>query len=188
MFDSLEQKVIPFVVDHHDEDTSMLQEFFQGESSEELVNEASYFGRKLVTDIRVPGRIGNEKFFSFWKNELKASDFVLDTISKGYKFPFHEIPPGGVHPNNKSMLKEKDFAFAELMRLEKLGCITRVQDAPYLCLPLSVVFSKKLRLVVDASRHLNPYMIDRKVRLEGLDLRTQLLQYGDFQTKTDLCG
>ena len=73
------------------------------------------------------------------------------------------------------MLKESDFAYSELLRLESLGCIERVSEQPYLCLPLSVVFSKKLRLVVDASRHLNPYIVDRKVKLEGLDSRKKKL-------------
>ena len=44
-----------------------------------------------TTDIRVSGRIGNPEFFPFWRDELKASDFVLSTISEGYKFPFSSI-------------------------------------------------------------------------------------------------
>ena len=75
---------------------------------------------------------------------------------------------------------------SELLRLESLGCITRSRVQPYLCLPLSVVFSKKLRLVVDASRHLNPYMSDRKIKLEDLNAREQILSPGDFQSKQDL--
>lgn len=39
---------------------------------------------------------------------------------------------------------------------------------------------------MDASRGLNPYLLDRKIRLEGLDVREQILQPGDFQTKQDL--
>ena len=151
-----------------------------------LVNNGNYEGRKLVTDVRVPGRIGNPKFFPFWRDELKASPFILSTISEGYKLPFESIPPPGIYQNNKSMLRESDFAFTELLRLEQLGCISRVESAPYLCLPLSVVFSKKLRLVVDASRHLNPYLEDRKVKLEDLSLREKILQQNDFQTKLDL--
>ena len=47
-------------------------------------------GKQLSTDIRVPGRIGNEAFFPFWRDVLKAPQFVLDTISEGYKFPFND--------------------------------------------------------------------------------------------------
>ena len=120
-----------------------------------LANEMSYAGKKLTTDKRVPGRINNSDFFSFWENELKASPFVLNTLKDGYRFPFHEIPPSGIACNNRSALKERDFVKAELPRLEALGCIEKVTKRPYLVLPLSVVFSKKLRLVVDASRGLN---------------------------------
>ena len=151
-----------------------------------LINNASYAGRKLTTDIRVPGRIGNPEFFPFWRDELKASEFVLSTISEGYKFPFSSIPPSSFCANNKSMLTQSDFAFEELLRLEKLGCISRTKEQPYLVLPLSVVFSKKLRLLVDASRHLNPFLADRKVKLEDLNVREQILLKNDFQTKIDL--
>ena len=151
-----------------------------------LINDSQHVGAKLVTDTRVPGRLSNPEFYDFWKNELQASEFVLDTIRNGYKFPFVSEPPPGICRNNKSMLKNKEFAYKELLRLESLGCISRVEEQPYLCLPLSVVYSKKLRLVVDGSRHLNPYLEDRKIKLEGLDVGEQLLQQNDFQCKADL--
>ena len=75
---------------------------------------------------------------------------------------------------------------AELIRLEQLGCIERVPERPFIVLPLSVVFSKKLRLVVDASRGLNPFLMDRKVKLETLDRAEQVVKEGDWQTKQDL--
>ena len=151
-----------------------------------LVNNASYAGRKLTTDRRVPGRIGNKQFFPFWRDILQAPPFVLTTLAEGYKFPFSSYPPPSFCKNNNSMLTQKDFALTELLRLEQLGCISRVDKQPYICLPLSVVFSKKLRLLVDASRHLNPYLEDRKIKLEDLDVRKNLLKHNDFQTKIDL--
>ena len=144
------------------------------------VNETAYSGKKLTTNSLVPGRLSNPKFFSFWKDELLADEFVLDTIKNGYKFPFSSAPPSSFCPNNKSMLVNSEFAYAELLRLESLGCISRVEEQPFICLPLSVVFIKKLRLVVDASRHLNPYLQDRKIKLEGLEVRESLLQKGDL--------
>ena len=39
---------------------------------------------------------------------------------------------------------------------------------------------------MDASRHLNPFLEDKKIKLEGLDVREQILRHGDFQTKADL--
>ena len=67
-----------------------------------------------------------------------------------------------------------------------MGCIERVTERPYICLPLSVVFSKKLRLLVDASRHLNPFIMDRKVKLETLEQSEKLVQLNDYQMITDL--
>lgn len=151
-----------------------------------LVNEAEYVGRRLSTDVRVPGRIGDPKYFNFWKDDLKAGKFILDTISEGYKFPFESIPPPNFCKNNRSCLDNRTFVFAELLRLEALGCIKRVSKQPYVTLPLSVVFSKKLRVVVDASRHLNPYLLDRKVKLESLDICEQSVQQNDWQVVTDL--
>ena len=45
-----------------------------------LVNNAEYAGRKLSTNVRVPGRISDPKYFDFWKDTLLASDFILDTV------------------------------------------------------------------------------------------------------------
>ena len=166
-----------FVVDCLDEETV---------SASVSTNESSYSGKKLSTNSLVPGRLSDPKFYEFWKNDLNADDFVLKTVSEGYQFPLISEPPSSFCENNKSMLKESDFALTELLRLEKLGCIKRVSERPYLTLPLSVVFSKKLRLVVDASRHLNPFIEDRKIKLEGLDAREKILIQGDYQTKCDL--
>ena len=66
-----------------------------------LVNEAAYLGKRLTTDARVPGRIGREEFYDFWKNELKASPFVLDTLRRGYGFPFKQRPPASMVANNR---------------------------------------------------------------------------------------
>jgi len=35
-----------------------------------------------------PGLIHEECFFDFWKDELKANDWVLNTLKKGYMIPF----------------------------------------------------------------------------------------------------
>ena len=151
-----------------------------------LVNNSNYVGKKLSTDSRVPGRIGKPEYFDYWRDTLKASDYILSVLQEGYKFPFDAIPPESYCRNNKSFLQNRDFGYAELLRLEALGCITRVSSKPYLVLPLSVVFSKKLRLVVDASRHLNPYIKDLKIKLEDLDVGEQMIKPGDYQTTADL--
>ena len=79
-----------------------------------------------------------------------------------------------------------DFVRAEVLRLEKLGCIERVSTKPRCILPLSSVFSKKKRVVVDASRHLNPYLRHRKVRLNDLRDIPNLVRPDDFLMSEDL--
>ena len=79
-----------------------------------------------------------------------------------------------------------DFVRSEVLRLEKLGCIERVSTKPHCILPLSSVFSKKKRVVVDASRHLNPYLRHRKVRLNDLRDVPFLVKPGDHMMAEDL--
>ena len=123
-----------------------------------LCNETNYIGKKLTTNTKVPGGIKNPDFFNFWKNDLKAGNFQLSVISEGYKIPFDAFPPESCEKINKSALREPLFAKAELDRLESLGCIYKVKEKPQVVNPLSVVMSKKFRLVVDAPRALNSFI------------------------------
>ena len=143
-------------------------ECLQGEEHilKTLQNDSHYVGRKLVTDIRVPGNIHRDAYRDFWIHELRPSSFVLDVIETGYKLPFKENPPPSFEGNNFSARRDKDFVRSEVKRLESLGCVEKVFEKPYLVLPLSSVFSKKKRLVVDASRALNPFLKHRRVRLQ----------------------
>ena len=133
-----------------------------------LENEADYIGRRLTTDRQVPGNIHKLKYRDFWKDVIKPSKLVWDTITEGYKLPFHTIPPPSYEKNNKSAREDMDFVRLEVKRLEALGCIEKVQNRPRCVLPLSSVFSKKKRLVVDGSRCLNPFLEHRRVRLQDL--------------------
>ena len=152
---------------------------------ESIENEANYVGRRLVTNVEVPGNIHKESFRTFWEETLQPTEMVRDTVRRGYALPFREIPPPSHEPNNKSARHDMSFVRAEVRRLEKLGCIYKVTEKPYLLLPLSSIFSKKKRLVVDASRGeskrifcellmlrmlqfsaLNPFLLDRQVRLQ----------------------
>ena len=138
---------------------------FQFEEGEEVLacSLVNYLGKQLSTNKLVPGRIGDPQFYPFWRDILKAPEFVLSTIRGGYIIPFLSEPPSSFLVNNSSCLKNSDFAFKELLRLEELGVISRVPVQPYIVLPLSVMYSKKLRLVVDASRTLNPWVQDRHI-------------------------
>ena len=173
----LAPSIVTLDIDCHEADNSMLGQ---------LTNDASYVGRRLSTDTRVPGHIHRPEFRQFWEDVLQPDEYVMGVIRDGYRLPFYEIPPPGFHPNNKSAREDHTFVLAELRRLESLGCIKRVSKQPYLVLPLSSVFSKKKRLVVDGSRHLNPYLLKRRVRLSDLRDVPDLVKEGMIFTCHDL--
>ena len=74
---------------------------------------------------------------------------MIDTLVNGYSLPFESEPPPSFEKNNSSALKDMEFVRKEVERLEQLGCIQKVNYRPRCILPLSSVFSKKKRLVVD---------------------------------------
>ena len=53
-------------------------------------------------------------------------------------------------------------------------------------LPLTAVFSNKIGLVVDASRHLNDYVTKESTKLEDLKVFPTVMEAGDFCTVDDL--
>ena len=147
-------------IECHDSDEKLVE-------SLSLSNDTVYIGRKLVTDIRVPGRVNKEEFRDFWVNELQPSQLLLDIILNGYKLQFKNgiEPPESYSRNNKSAREDMDFVRAEILRLEALGCVRRVKKRPHIVLPLSSIFSKKKRVVMDSSRGLNPFLEHLRVRL-----------------------
>ena len=72
-----------------------------------------------------------------------ASQYIVDTVRDGYKLVFDSLPLPSFTKNNKSAILNRAFMWEELLRLESLGCISRVQEQPKVVLPLSVVYSKK---------------------------------------------
>ena len=120
--------------------------------------------------------------------EADASKYVSDTVSEGYKLIFidNKVPPSSYLPNNKSALSQKTFLLSELVRLEQLGCIRKVSTRPHIVNPCSVVYSKKLRCVLDASQWLNKFCVLRKTVLADLSKIPYLVREGDFMTVNDL--
>ena len=164
-------------------------EFEPGEEHlvSQFTNESVYCGRKLVTHFKVPGNIHSLEFRSFWTNTLKPTEMTLAIIRDGYKLPFRAIPPKTTKfKNNKSARIDDQFVRAEVDRLCKLGCLSKVSSQPHLVLPLSSVFSKKKRLVVDGSRHLNPFLEHRRVRLSDLRDVPDVIKPGMFLGSEDL--
>ena len=54
----------------------------------------------------------------------------METVRFGYELPFREIPPPSHEPTNRSAREDLTFVRAEVERLEKLGCILRVEKKP----------------------------------------------------------
>ena len=96
------------------------------------------------------------------------------------------VPQKLYRKNNQSALLRADFVYAEFLRLEQLGCIKRVDYIPHVVNPMSCVFSKKWRCVLDASIGLNPYCRKRKITLDDLSCIHKILKRGDFMTVSDL--
>ena len=117
----------------------------------------------LTTDASVPGRLqGHEEVYS----RLGAEPYIVALVRDGYRLEFDSLPPPSCTPNNRSARDNIGFVKTELRRLEHIGCIQRVREPPTLVLPLSLVYSNKWRLVLDASRGLNPYCTARGVKLD----------------------
>ena len=77
-----------------------------------LTNEGDYAGRRLSTNIDVPGNPHKLKFRSFWENDLKPSTFVLQTIQDGYKLPFSQIPPSSFEKKQQVGQGGQDFCYS----------------------------------------------------------------------------
>ena len=72
--------------------------------------------------------------------------------------PFVALPPPCFIKNNKSALDHSEFAANAINELVINRCATEVFSRPYCCNPLSVVCGRKLRLVLDLSRSVNPFV------------------------------
>ena len=79
------------IVGYDKEDSKLLNDI--------LVNESSYLGKKLATNINVPASIGRKEFHDFWEQELKAPPFIMDIVRSGYRIPLDDRPPGGLNKN-----------------------------------------------------------------------------------------
>ena len=152
-----------------------------------LVNHGTYLGKLLKTDSRVPGRLKCDRHGDFYRDVLETDEETVGIIRHSYKIPFNSLPPEtGVVPNNKSCIGKEECVWSEMIRYTQLGCVQEVDGPSRVMLPLSVVFSNKTRLVVDASRHLNPWVKKESTKLDSLDDVGELLKPGMFVAVDDL--
>ncbi len=135
--------------------------------------------------IGVKGRLRNS--LSFWRDELRAPQSVLDIIDRGYVLPLISEPTAFTRKNQASANTNKMFVEQCIDDLVVQGCIREVTTAPHIGSPLSVVEGStgKKRLVVNL-RHLNRFLWKQKFKYEDLRVALQLFEKGDFLFSLDL--
>ena len=114
----------------------------------------------------VQGRIAARK--AWWFNNLQLSALVFGVLLNCYMIPFIALPPPCFLTNNRSALNNAEFVVKAINELLLNRCVIEVFSRPYCCNPLSVVVGRKLRLVLDLGRSVNPFVKNFKFKYEGL--------------------
>ena len=110
----------------------------------------------------------------------------VDWVKYRYNLEFKSMPEKVDNvSNNKSALSNEAFLLSELDRWVELGILEEVAEKPYIINPLSVVMSNKLRVVYDC-RFLNPHLEERHVKLEDLNIVSDLLSPNCYGATADL--
>lgn len=151
----------------------------------------SYQRECVVEETFQPGSIHKEEFFNFWKIELSANDWVLETIKKGYEIPFSEVPLTYEERNNKSARDNMPVVREIVFDMIEKGIVMKTEKKPVCVNPLGLVTKEKdgkvkHRLVWDASRHLNGILEKQKVKLSHLERALEMTIHNDFQSVFDL--
>lgn len=132
----------------------------------------------FVVDTSVVGRLTS--CLPFWRGTLKANQFVLDIIEHGYTIPFIEEPPSAYAANNKSASNHPGFVRETIKNLILSNVVREVNSPAYCCNPLTVAMGKKLRLVLDLSRFVNPYVRHVHFKYEDWSVAEQVIQPGSW--------
>jgi len=139
---------------------------------------------------QVIGNVCKQELEDFWRTTLEAPEFILKWLREGYSLNFfQDTPPKSFLPNNGSALKKEHEQFVDgaVGELEQAGAIYEVQQKPHVVLLLQVVFSGgKKRIIVDASRQVNQFLKDGKVRLDHLFKVAPCIDKNSFLTTFDL--
>ena len=105
---------------------------------------------------------------TFW-NSIGASEFIIDTISRGYIIPFLTTPPKACFKTNRSTLEHPVFVKSAITKLITAGFIVECLSPSPVVNPLSVAIqsSGKKRLILDL-RYPNGFLKKCKVKFEGV--------------------
>jgi hypothetical protein len=116
-----------------------------------------------------PGSIHSKEVREFWKRELNAGEWVMETLKESYVIPFKEFPSKYEEPNNTSAIREMIFTYETVLELKNSGVIKFTKEKPHCVSPLSVSYktgrdgSVKKRLCLDGSRCINKCIKEQKV-------------------------
>ena len=140
-------------------------------------------GEKNEGSVR--GRL--KEGLAFWREDLGAPPWILDTIENGYVLPLYAEPTPYSRPNQQSALVDRQFVEAAVVDLLKGGYIETVTDPPYVCSPLSVITNQsgKKRLVLNL-RHVNKFLWKQKFKYEDLRVALALFEPGEWMFAFDL--
>ena len=100
---------------------------------ENVLFETNSLSKLGDTTTGVPGCLLGKTLFYL---EIKASQYIKDTVSSGYKILFFDDqpPPKFCKRNNKSALDNSAFVYTELKKLESLGWLVVISlYNPFLC-------------------------------------------------------
>lgn len=105
----------------------------------------------------VKGRL--REHVDFWKEIIKGPAYIIDCIQNGYKLPLFFEPPD-YRLSNSALALYKEFVTQAVAELLHNGCVKKLESAPHICSPLSVVVNPegKKHLVINL-RYLNQFYL-----------------------------
>ena len=109
----------------------------------------------------VPGSIHTDDKLSYWKDTLRANQWVIDTLKFGYCLPLTSVPSQYEEQNNLSAKENMQFVRQEVQSLVEQGVVEIVKQKPLCVSPLTVAIREKSDgqvkkwLFWDGSRHIN---------------------------------
>ena len=127
-------------------------------------------GKNIISNFTHENKVKGSlrRHLNFWKDTLKANNFILQTIEHGYRIPFRYLPSSFYFQNNKSALRDSKFVETTLLELLKKEHIYEVKQ-PFTVSPLSVSQdpSGKKRLILDLS-FVNKFVWQEKIKFDDL--------------------
>ena len=131
---------------------------------------------------------------TLWRNvkaweEAGAGNFVLSVMKDGFKLNMNQMPEDYEEENNKSFLKEEEFAIEAIMKLVKMKILREVEGDEVSCVnPLTVAVKDRGKkcLCINLSRYVNEFTTAAKFRIESNLQFLQVVKVGDDLYAFDL--